>query len=42
MPMKMILGVVVLAVAAMVAVAGYAMFKPPAQATARHSRSTAA
>ena len=34
MPMKMMLSVVLLAVAAAVAVAGYAMFKPPAQATA--------
>ena len=32
--MKMMLSVVLLAVAAVVAVAGYAMFKPPAQATA--------
>lgn len=32
--MKMMLSVVLLAVAALVAVAGYAMFKPPAQATA--------
>ena len=32
--MKMMLSVVLVAVAALVAVAGYAMFKPPAQATA--------
>jgi polyisoprenoid-binding protein YceI len=32
--MKMMLSIVLLAVAAVVAVAGYAMFKPPAQATA--------
>jgi polyisoprenoid-binding protein YceI len=34
MPMKMMLSVVLLVVAAAVAVAGYAMFRPPAQATA--------
>jgi polyisoprenoid-binding protein YceI len=34
MPMKMMLSVVLFVVAAAVAVAGYTMFKPPAQATA--------
>lgn len=34
MPMKMMVSVVLLAVAAIVAVVGYTMFKPPAEATA--------
>src|SRR5688572_8359928 len=42
MPMKMMLSVVLLAVVAVVAVAGYAMFKPPAGATAPITAATVA